>query len=287
MIPIFIVGSPRCGTTCLSRCIRSSPGLPGYDEGHFLTNLLDFAVLRHTLSEKIRENPHESNPDVAASHFPEYITEQMLYGIFKRAYENICKKQYEKLYVIDSDKKREPLPLSHKYFVDKSPGPKGILICKYLIKIWPNAKFIFMKRRSIENIFSRMKKFENNDYTVEKFTKHCNQWVNDMNYWYSDTKPHMPNSSYIEIDQYDIMHHPKGVISRICNLIPDLLDYKAQMINYMKNQFPESTNPDQPPTILSINSVAWKQEFKNIHNNICKNDLDKYNYTLDINYRKK
>lgn len=298
MIPIFIVGSPRSGTTCISRCIRSAPGLPGYDEGHFLSNLLDFAVLRYNITEAIKNNPHECNEDVAASKFAEYFHEGLLYHIFKTSYEKSAKYQYEKIYVVESDRKRDELPLSSKYFVDKSPGSKGILITKYLTKIWPQAKFIFMKRRSLENIYSRMKKFENNKYTEKTFRMHCTQWRDDMSNWLI-VKEEIDSDNYIEIDQFDIMFNPHETAIKLCKLLPDLLTYKNHMTNYMKNRFPESTQPTfettnisgetitnvERPKIFNIDTIDWRPKYKKIHNEICESMLSKYGYTTDSTYK--
>ena len=283
-----MIGSPRCGTTCISRCLRHAPGIPGFDEGHFLSNLLDFAVLRHSISTRIAENKHESADAVGASHFHKYISEVKFYNIFKQGYMQALNCHIDQIFddkATDS-KKRKKLPLTDKYFVDKSPGPKGILITKYLVKMWPEAKFIFLKRRSIENIHSRMKKFENNTYTEESFTKHCKQWVNDLNYFRQDAEPFLKPEQYIQIDHYDIMTKPELLIDTLCNFIDDLEQYRWLMINFLKNKFPESTNDSKPPPIYSIDSIPWENKYKEIHNKICLEKLEEEGYTLDDSYRK-
>lgn len=46
-----------------------------------------------------------------------------------------------------------------KIWVDKTPDPRMIKCVPRLKRAWPNAKFIFVKRRGIENLESRIKKF--------------------------------------------------------------------------------------------------------------------------------
>jgi len=48
-------------------------------------------------------------------------------------------------------------PFSSAHWVDKTPNLDIVRSADILYRIWPEAKFIYMKRRGIENVMSRLR----------------------------------------------------------------------------------------------------------------------------------
>lgn len=78
---------------------------------------------------------------------------------------------------------------------DKTGNPDMIFAIPVLLKLWPESVFIFAKRRAIENVKSRLKKFPNHN-----FDYHCSDWAKNMSAW-RQIRTQLPASKFVEIDQ--------------------------------------------------------------------------------------
>ena len=181
--PVFIIGSPRSGTSILSAALHAA-GYSGYDEGHLLSlirvlsEVVDSFFATHDLQSDGQLLSHVDNEKI------------------KRAMALVLK-------TFQVGPTREP-------WVDKTPGTDMYFAAPYIQEFWPTAKFIFAKRRGIENIVSRMKKFPD-----APFADHCEDWASTMSGWrvLRDT-----GLDYIEIDQMDIARQPMTAAKRLCRL---------------------------------------------------------------------
>src|ERR1700691_4163884 len=74
-------------------------------------------------------------------------------------------------------------------------------------QMWPSAVFVFAKRRAIENILSRTRKFPS-----VPFKDHCASWSEAMSAWRSVRDGGV---QAIEVDQFDLAHHPAREAERL------------------------------------------------------------------------
>ena len=94
---------------------------------------------------------------------------------------------------------------SSRYWVDKTPNVDMIRLAPTLLRLWPKAKFIYMKRRGIENLMSRLRKFPD---TIT-FHTHCADWAESMEVW-EKVRTQLGRSS-IEVDQRHMLSESDAV----------------------------------------------------------------------------
>lgn len=250
--PVFIIGSPRSGTSILSAALRAA-GYSGYDEGHLLS------LIRRVL-------------EIVDAHFDAHD----------------MKSSGELLSHVDKEKLKLGMALVLKTFqeavqsgepwIDKTPGTDMYFAAPYIREFWPKAKFIFAKRRGIENIVSRMKKFPE-----APFAHHCEDWVSTMSGWRAlrDT-----GLDHIEIDQMDIARKPEMVAERLgdfLNLPESAIDAIARE---MTHSHPEAASADSPQKVYSLNSTNWTEDEIATFRAACAAEMDAFGYTEDETYRR-
>jgi hypothetical protein len=255
--PIFILGNPRSGSSAVSTCLRNVLNIQGYNEGHFLKYITKYENITNEIFNNLSIS--EKNKNVAMGNIDKNIFLNNIFLAFKKTYESL----------FDDSK---------KYWMDKTPD-SNLSHIKRLLYLWPNSKFIILKRRSLENIQSRTIKFPN-----VSFDKHCKSWNNLMKSWYHLDKSILKNN-YIEIEHYDMLFNLDKVAEDLVRLLPEYRDKKQSVIDFFNTKYPQSTT-GKKPEILDIDSIGWTDSQKNIHNNICGETLNLYNYSLDKNYFK-
>ena len=98
-----------------------------------------------------------------------------------------------------------PYPL----WFDKSGHAEMIPAIPILRRLWPDSVYIFCKRRAIENVASRLKKFPAHD-----FERHCAGWAKTMAAW-RGVRPELPPEIYLEVDQQDLIRDTEAISTRI------------------------------------------------------------------------
>jgi hypothetical protein len=145
-----------------------------------------------------------------------------------------------------------------------------------ILQLYPDAYFIFAKRRGLENVLSRQKKFPD-----MPFVAYCKDWSASMNMWLK-VKESIPSSQRLEIDQYDLAHHPLKVVTKLQKMLQLPDDYKNRLLEFFKTQKVERTADDW--LAVSIDELKWTSEEKSIFLKECGETLNLYGYSLDNNY---
>ncbi len=177
---LFLMGSPRSGTSQLGSTLTRVLGLPWLGEGHAAPL---FARAADALSG-----------DTAAENG---LVRHMARENFRQIAIQAARSAYFYMHGSAS-------------FVDKTPGVKMITAAPFLVECFPDSRFIFQRRNPVANIRSRIVKFGGN------FEEHCRDWAAAMNEWLRvrDMLPH-----HVEIQQEEMLEAPERVARVLADYI--------------------------------------------------------------------
>lgn len=249
--PIFIVGSARAGTSALLTALRDAANIPADNEGHLVTML-------HPLLKANRE------------HFATVLadgTTVMRVGL-EMAEDSI----------LESVRRLQEYAFPNiPVWVDKTPDGPLLRAIPYIVRMWPNARFVFAKRRGIENVVSRMRKFPH-----MSFTENCERWAIAMNLW-KERKATLRNGTWIEIEQREMSLQPEVTAKELCEFL-GLNDSAADAVAYaFKTLRPESTGGNEK-VVSAINTIGWSQSQIDIYRRTCSHVAKEWGYSEDENY---
>jgi hypothetical protein len=177
---LFVLGSPRSGTSQLGSSLTKVLGLPWLGEGHGAPL---FARAADALSgDKTAENG---------------LVRHMARENFRQIAIQAARCAYFHMHGSAS-------------FVDKTPGVPMIAAAPFLVECFPDARFIFLRRNPVANIRSRLVKFGGN------FEEHCRDWAAAMNEWLR-VRAMLPH--YVEVQQEDMLEAPEQVARVITDYI--------------------------------------------------------------------
>jgi hypothetical protein len=256
--PIFIVGSPRSGTTILDAALKKALNPASFNEGHVVPLLHELRRAAANYYEKICIDP--SNKLVMLANIPHNLIAQRLNQIFKDLYNQ-----------------------HHvgREWIDKTPGGDMLRAIPTIQAVWPYAKIIFAKRRALENLVSRMKKFPQFG-----FEGNCRQWNDVMKEWKARSNALNPGN-HLMIDQHDIATRPEDVAANL-GLFLDLTADQQEIIQQtFKQDSPEQTGTGdrvQEREPLDINELNWSAEQVQIFRNICGEMMNAYGYSESKSY---
>ncbi len=251
--PVFVVGSPRSGTSILVGALLRA-GYGGFHEGNFLSlvRVVERDVDRHFA---LFYNP---NPLVLTS------------GIDRDG----LKDGLARLIVDAAVQRQPPGP-----WLDKTGGAEMIEAIPVLRRIFPTSRFVFAKRRAIENLVSRLVKFP--DLTFEY---HCADWARTMAAW-RILRERAPGKDTIEIDQRDISTRPEIVVRRLGAFLQ--LDQAAlpPMLRVFTSHRPQETEPGSAHRLLSLSQTGWTQNQTATFHRLCDAEMQAEGYATDATYR--
>jgi predicted ATPase len=250
--PLFIVGSPRSGTSILIDALRGA-GYQGFSEGNFLSCLQPI----ERLIDQHFETFDPGNPKVLISRIDRSVLKTALYQLVCQAAEA----QY-----------------GDQPWVDKTGNPEMIAAIPIILQIWPCSHFIFAKRRAIENVFSRLRKFPRLN-----FAYHCGDWARNMAAW-RRIRSAMPNLHGIEVDQREISVGPANTAARIAAFL-GLGDAAAQqMTRIFETNRPQQTENGSAERLLTLRSTGWSEQQVQVFHTNCDEEMRAFGYTEDETY---
>lgn len=256
--PIFVVGSPRSGTSIVAEAIRKSLGDKSQSETHILTA---FAEVEKLLHNNFYNSPASQNNTMSIARFPLTYTKAEVIKLIRNAYTNT---------------------FSSELFIDKTPGKLMLSMLDLALYAFPESKVIFCKRRGIENVLSRMKKFKS-----LTFEQHMNGWVKCFEQWkvshHKITSLLKTDGWYTEIDQYHIANTPEYAASLLAEGLSKDGISTEKLANIFTTSYPEAVDGKINPT-CSLESTDWTDEEKHLFLTICSESMFEQGYSVDNTY---
>lgn len=253
--PIFILGSARTGTSALVHALRNGAGVAGYNEGHLLTMM--HGMIKAAVDYIVVQKGKNPVKEVMMPH----VNVDVIIGDIMTMMKN----------------RMESFFPGEKVWMDKTPDGPMIRLIPYLIVMWPKARFVFSKRRALENIVSRVRKFKHLD-----FKENCTRWAISMDLW-NKMKHHIPENQRIEIDQYDMSVEPEATGKRLS----DFLGFGNKEADGMAKLFRESRvefTGGNEKNIKGLDELGWTPEQIDLYVHICR-DLNRTSgYSEDSSY---
>lgn len=251
--PIFILGSPRSGTSILMQALTRSVGLPGFNEGQFVELLL--RLLAETERHYQSVSKVLSNPAHMISHVPKLWVRNRLITAFRDRAESF---------------------FHGPVWVDKTPGQIMVEGAPTLLEIWSGARIIFAKRRALENVASRMRK-----YPSVPFESHCKMWAFCMSAWL-EVRPKLHDHA-LEVEQWDVAHRPAEAASAIARFLEIDPEKTKDIEVCFTTKTPESTGGAHAAA-LSLEGTGWSDNQVKTYRSICGETARRYGYTEDSSY---
>jgi Sulfotransferase family len=250
--PVFIVGSPRSGTSALVKGL-TTVGYRGYNEGNFLPliRIIDRTVDNHFA---IFGKP---NPNRLTSQ----IDREQLKDAIHRTFRQLADGAHP-----------------HPLWFDKSGHAEMIPAIPILRRLWPESVYVFCKRRAIENVASRLKKFPAQD-----FERHCVGWAKIMAAW-RVVRAELPAEVYLEVDQQELIRDTEGIGTRIAELLDLNAEQLQTLIKTFKSRRPQETSKGSAAQTHSLESIGWSEAQLATFRRHCGPEMEAYGYGLGSDY---
>jgi len=172
ILRLFLMGSPRSGTSQLGSTLTQVLGLPWLGEGHGAPL---FARAADALAGDVKgENG---------------LVRHLARENFRRIAVQAARSAYFHMHGSAS-------------FLDKTPGVQMIAAAPFLAECFADSRFVFQRRNPVANIRSRIAKFGGG------FEEHCRDWAAAMNEWLR-VRSLLPH--YVEIQQEEMLEAPERV----------------------------------------------------------------------------
>lgn len=234
--PVFILGSARSGTSAITEALLASTGYEGYSEGHFFDVLAPLGVALRAYN--VTKGEERARKTAAARFAPSFVED----GLASIA--------------IDAARQLFPLGL----WLDKTPYTNMIHLAPRFRQIWPNARFIFMKRRGVDNVLSRLRKWDGD------FPRHCRDWAGAMQAWLS-VRDGLRGAS-LELDQLTLAHEPERGASEVATLLGLSDVEQARMAQALARERPQRTGENVGETV-ALKDTGWSAEWMLMFREMC------------------
>jgi hypothetical protein len=256
-LPVFVLGAPRSGTSAVAQAlVRGGGPYAGHNEGQvldLLTPLLN--VLRRFYAAKTEAIPSSDRATMTIARIPEEYFANGIIALFADSIRQL---------------------FSSRRWCDKTPTADMMWAAPNLLRIWPNAKFIFLKRRGLENILSRTRKFRG-----ASFESQCSEWTACMEAWRA-VRGSLAGRA-LELDQHFLAQYPTQSAEAIGALLALASEERENLARLLSRHQPERTGASvldvQDASVLTWDVTQWE-----IFDRICGAEMNAYGYGRDKGY---
>jgi hypothetical protein len=244
-LKVFIVGSPRSGTSVLLRAMQTVVGLSARGESHVIPAVARAVFQLNAYYDRFAG----ASADLLIHQLPLARIEAPMFDAIRAFYREIYEGQD---------------------FADKTPSDEAVHGAALIRRIFPDARLIVTRRNGIEVVDSYRRKFG------KPFIEACGNWANMMRGLVL-LKRDCPD--IFEIDQFDIANAPAVVAERIAvylarpAIAPPLADFFAT------NREDRLSTHDWARR-LTLADVPWTDEERDIFTRLCGEQMRRYGYDV-------
>ncbi|HWB51432.1 MAG TPA: sulfotransferase [Stellaceae bacterium] len=252
--PVFVLGAARSGTSAMAQALLKLGTFEGHEEGHMLDLLAHLSV---TVTSFYRLNADEIAGDrnTAVVRVPPRFYQEGLDGVFIEL--------VRRLY-----------PTGR--WIDKTPNSDMVHLAPRFKKIWPQARFIFMRRRFLENAVSRSRKFPHHS-----FERTAREWAQAMDGWLQ-VRDHLRGAA-VEIDQKFLSEQPEIVSQRLAPFLSLTAVEEARLSQALRYDRPERTSAIHQED-CDLSQMGWGEHERGYFAQYCEKLLSAYGYSIDASY---
>ncbi|MFN4241725.1 MAG: sulfotransferase family protein [Tepidisphaerales bacterium] len=262
--PVFILGSPRSGTSTLAHVFSEHFGYRGYPEGHVLNLLHRLAadIRTHFVAHGIYEQSRATAAADLSERYRLATTTAQAVGMHELTDA-----------VVELFRRQLRVALGPSWF-DKTPGQEAILGADLMRPVYPHARYIFLIRDPVSNIESRMRKFPQ-----VPFHEHCQAWVECANAWLA-LRAELQPGQYLELRTHELSTEPQRVYASLLELIREHPLGQAAASKPPLTRFLtlERTSSDDPGAVRSLDDVTWTDAQRQTFLAICSGVMDTFGF---------
>jgi hypothetical protein len=252
--PVFILGAARSGTSAIAQALLKLGVFEGHQEGHMLDLLAHLAVATNKFYQ-LQHDEVVGNRDTTIARVPTEFFHDRLDGIF-------------------IDLGRRLFPRSR--WVDKTPNSNMVNLAPRFKKIWPNSRFIFMRRRFLENAASRSRKFPEHE-----FARSAQEWGAAMDAWLRVRS--QLHGCAVEIDQKFLAEEPELVASRLRPFLSLSETEEARLAQALRFDLPERTSTNGRES-YDIEEMGWQETERGYFAQYCESSMTAFGYSTTPSY---
>ncbi len=253
--PIFVIGSARSGTTIITQALLSATGIPGFSEGHFLSFL---SLLRRAHSRHFQSRGHlMGRPAHGIAHIDKDTLWTDLLQVVVNHHANT---------------------LNGDVWLDKTPDGTMMDAIPDLLLAWPKARLIVARRRGIEAIDSRMRKFPHVD-----FAQHCRSWTATMKTWI-ELRSELDAVQFLEVEQRRIALNPEAIAAQLGAFLLLESDHQSTLARYLAERQPEKTTTGPLCQSTGIHDIGWSADKIDCFRESCGEVNAQLGYSEDESY---
>ncbi len=277
--PVFILGSPRSGTSTIAQLLHDHFEYDGFAEGHLLT--LYYKLDRVCRDHFVQLGLHPA-PAVFGSQADDYgsvVTDNEAKSaknwegsnLAAAVGETAIRRQLRRWF------RAEVRTWYSRRWFEKTPGTELIEAAPSLRAMYDKALFIFLIRDPVGNVESRLRKFPE-----ESFKRHCEEWTKANSAWLA-VRQKLPPKSFIEIHTHEMASDPHAVFQRISahleqHELPEAIRSKPVPTHFLEIQR-TSTGPLSTPRTLA--DTDWSEEQKEQFLKTCGPLSEQFDFCLE------
>jgi hypothetical protein len=257
----LVLGSPRSGTTIVGQMVQIGFAVESHGESHVAQG---FELLSTEAEKYFSQSTAAKTNGTLCNEVPSLFVKAQLILAMRNLYQRIYR---------GAD------------IVDKTPGNKMLQSLPLFFLAFPQTKVIYCKRRGIENIVSRQRKFPK-----VSFKGHCEQWSRNIELWkrvkrtISSRLKH--EDWFIEMEQYELANFGEKCSTEMVKFLEVPGTRLQSIINYQADNVLQKTAVNHQ-LAKSIDDTDWSAQDKTTFREICSKVMSECNYSYDNSYYNK